>query len=960
MAEQDGGWDNESAGGVSSTTIVLVYLVLGCVWTFANAFLIQPSSAYRENPIFFGAINDGGFIVLSAALLFMLARRHRESLLRWQSQLQDKEREVEAIVDTIANGVLIVDLDGCVTYSNRAFNEMFGYEADRILGQNTRFLAVEAQDDDSNPVQVMEEARREGYWCGEVLRKSADGTPLTVQLSVAPVRSPSGSAEVVAYVGHYQDLSEVKEVREQVEGLGSVIEELAQETDVDRLVQRAVHSAVRITDGEIGGVALLQDEMLQYRWSVGFPEDVDIDEMKVPFEPNHGLAGRVLDSEETIIVEDYGDFSGRIDAIASYGFTSALATPIMVAGERQGVLTIGARGDGQQFYQSHVPVIESVARQIGVALQREQLVEDVRRSEQRFRQLVETVPDIMYQATFPDFAVGYVSPAVEQMLGFTPDDCLDDPYLWWKQMDPADRDRVRREVMEQSAENDEYSVEYRIWHRDGRTKLWVEDHGNLRSVGEDEEQMVAGVLVDITERKLAEERLEYIAYYDTMTGLPNRNLLLERLHERLESAADDSRGALLYIDVDRFHLVNDILGHDAGDELLIEVAERLRGTYGRNAVVGRPNADEYIVYVDESSGLEEFSSDQSLTAAASKLADRFLEAMKQPVDLDGQESYITASIGIALYPSDTEESDDLIKHAHRAMCRSKEMGRGGYCFYAGELAKRQQKLLSLNSQLHRALEREEFCLHYQPIVDLEQGHIVGVEALLRWDSPERGMVSPGLFIPVAEETGLIVPIGDWVIEQVCKQLREWHDKGMSIYSAVNLSARQLWREDTVTQITDAIEKYQIAPDAVEIEITESTTMMDPSNVSQILEEMREAGLHVSIDDFGTGYSSLERLKHMPVRTLKIDRSFVNGIPDSERDTNIVTTVIQLASNFRMFSLAEGIETVEQWKFLRELECPLGQGYYFSRPVPPEEIEEMYDNDIVWTLGTEGEPENVVS
>ncbi len=964
MTELDGGRDSESAGGVSTKTIVVVYLALGVVWALVNAIWVQPSEIFQARPVIFGAVTDIGFIVLTGGVLFMVARRYRNSLLRWQSQLQDKEREVEAIVDTIANGVLIVDLQGRVTYANRAFAELFGYDRAEIMGENTKFMAVDDQEDDFNPLEVMREARHEGYWSGEVLRKAASGRPVTVQLSVAPVRSPSDETEIVAYVGHYQDLSEVKEVREQVEGLGSVIEELAQETDVDRLVERAVQSAVRITDAEIGGVALFEDDKLHYRWSVGFPDDLDISEMQASFDPDRGLAGRVLDAEDTIIVEDYSDFSGRIDAIASYGFTSVLATPIMVAVERQGVLTIGTRVESKPFQPSHVPVVESVARQIGIALQREQLLEDVRRSEQRFRQLVETVPDIMYQATFPDFGIRYVSPAVETMLGFKTEDCLDDPYLWWKQMDPADRDRVKDEVMEQTEQSDEYSVEYRIWHRDGRTKLWVEDHGNLRPGDEGEETMVAGVLVDITERKLAEERLEYIAYYDTMTGLPNRNLLLERLHERLEGSNGDARGALLYIDVDRFHLVNDILGHDAGDELLIEVAERLRSTYGRNAIVGRPNADEYLVYVDENSGLEEFEDDRTLTSSASGLADRFLEAMKKPIDLDGQESYITASIGIALYPSDTEQSDDLIKHAHRAMCRSKEMGRGGYCFYAGELAKRQKKLLSLNSQLHRALEREEFCLHYQPIVDLEQGHIVGVEALLRWDSPERGPVSPGMFIPVAEETGLIVPIGDWVIEEVCRQLREWHDKGMSIYSAINLSARQLWREETVTQITDAIEAHGIAPDSVEIEITESTTMMDPSNVSQILEEMREAGLNVSIDDFGTGYSSLERLKHMPVRTLKIDRSFVGGVPDSERDTNIVTTVIQLASNFRMFSLAEGIETVEQWRFLRELDCPLGQGYYFSRPVPPEEIEEMYENDVVWSLDAdaddEGEPENAVS
>jgi diguanylate cyclase (GGDEF)-like protein/PAS domain S-box-containing protein len=960
MAEQDGGWESGTAGGASSIAIVLIYLILGGVWMLANAYLVQPSASYQAHPVLWNAAADAGFIVLTGAVLFVLARRHRESLLRWQAQLEDKEREVEAIVDTIANGVLIVDLDGRVTYANRAFKQMFGYETSEIMGETTDFMAVDAQEDHYNPNQVLEQAKETGYWSQEVKRKAADGSALTVQLSVAPVRTPSGDRDIVAYVGHYQDLTEVKEVREQVEGLGSVIEELAHESDVNRLVQQAVRSAVQITDGEVGGVALFSDGQLQYRWTVGFPEEVDTQEMLEPFEPSLGLAGRVIDTEDTVIVEDYSEFDAKIDAIARYGFTSAMATPITVGGKQQGVLTIGTREQGAHFQPSHVPVVESVARQIGVALQRQTLVDEVRRSEMRFRQLVETVPDIMYQATFPNFEIRYVSPAVETMLGFSTEDCLEDPYIWWKQMDPADRDRVKAEVAQQTEESDEYSVEYRIWHQDGRTKLWVEDHGNLRSGQGDEETMVAGVLVDITERKLAEERLEYIAYYDTMTGLPNRNLLLERLHERLDEADDQARGALLYIDVDRFHLVNDILGHDAGDELLIEVAERLRSTYGRNAIVGRPNADEYIVYVDDASGLEEFDPDRTLTSVASKLAERFLKTMKQPVDLDGQESYITASIGISLYPSDTEDSDDLIKHAHRAMCRSKEMGRGGYCFYAGELAKRQQRLLNLNSQLHRALEREEFCLHYQPIVDLEQGHIVGVEALLRWNSPERGMVSPGLFIPVAEETGLIVPIGDWVIEEVCRQLEEWHEKGMSIYAAINLSARQLWREETVTHITGTIDDYGIAPDSVEIEITESTTMMDPSNVAQILEEMREAGLHVSIDDFGTGYSSLERLKHMPVRTLKIDRSFVDGVPDSERDTNIVTTVIQLASNFRMFSLAEGIETSEQWRFLRELECPLGQGFYFSRPVPPEKIEEMYENDTVWSLDSEGEPENIVS
>jgi EAL domain-containing protein (putative c-di-GMP-specific phosphodiesterase class I) len=335
--------------------------------------------------------------------------------------------------------------------------------------------------------------------------------------------------------------------------------------------------------------------------------------------------------------------------------------------------------------------------------------------------------------------------------------------------------------------------------------------------------------------------------------------------------------------------------------------------------------------------------------------------MKAPVTLLGQESYVTVSIGISLYPHDADDADTLVKHAHRAMNRSKEMGRSGYCFYAGELAQRQQQLLSLNTKLHRALEREEFMVYYQPIIDLSDGRLVGVEALIRWNSPEKGLISPGVFIPVAEETGLIVPIGDWVIDEVCRQLSEWRAKGMTLYSAINLSARQLWRDDMLDKISDAIDRHGVEPDSVEFEITESATMMDPSNISHIMEEMRALGLKISIDDFGTGYSSLERLKHMPVRTLKIDRSFVHGIPGSERDSNIVTTVIQLARNFRMNSLAEGIETVEQWRFLKDLGCPYGQGYYFSRPVPAAEIEKMCLSEKRWKIDDEEDtPQEVLN
>ncbi|TDP73942.1 PAS domain S-box-containing protein/diguanylate cyclase (GGDEF)-like protein [Bradymonas sediminis] len=927
---------------VSVAALAVGYAVAMGVWVFGSRALIEAVGLDISDSFVWRFLPEIGVVLITAGLFFGVIRCYQASLRVWKQELHARERELEGIAATVANGIIIVDLNDRILRVNQAFCDLFGYEYDEIVGKTTEFLAVEGQPLESQPRQVLEAAKKAGVWHGQVLRCTQDGSALPVRLSIAPILGVHG--DIVAFVGDYQDFRAATEAREHVEGLGAVVESLSQEMDVEKLGRKAVNAAMLLTGADMGGVALQNDDgLMAYRWTVGAtPQEQE--SLSQPFDADGKITGKVMQDFCSIIVDNYPESDLTHRHFEDIGFSSILASPITVAGECVGVLSLAMRGGCDGFDQRHITLVEAIARQIGVALQRHELFSEIRKSERRFRLMVETVPDIMYMSGFPNFDLSYISPAAETLLGVRIEDCDADPLFWHELIEPADRARVHESILAQIETSDEYIVEYRLWHADRKRKLWFEDRGHVRRDEDGERVSVAGVMVNITDRKRAEERLEYIAYFDTMTGLPNRVRFLEELEEKI--AAPNAVGALFYVDVDRFHLVNDILGHEAGDELIVEVARRLREVYGEDALLARPNADEYLIYLDGTN----FEGDEAQRIDGVRAqADKLLTAMKMPVKLLGNESFVTLSVGISLYPSDADDADTLVKHAHRAVNRSKEMGRSGYCFYAGELARRQQHLLSLNTQLHHALERDEFLVYYQPIIDLNTGAMVGVEALLRWKSPEDGMISPGVFIPIAEENGLIVPIGDWVLDEVCRQLAQWQKQGLKLYAAINLSTRQLWRDRMVDKISDAISRHNISPKDIELEITESATMKGPNSIESIMAQMHERGLNISIDDFGTGYSSLERLKHMPVRTLKIDRSFVDGVPGSPRDANIVTTVVQLARNFQMNSLAEGIETPAQWRFLLDLGCLFGQGFYFSRPVPPEQIEAMCREDKRWSL-----------
>ena len=438
------------------------------------------------------------------------------------------------------------------------------------------------------------------------------------------------------------------------------------------------------------------------------------------------------------------------------------------------------------------------------------------------------------------------------------------------------------------------------------------------------------VFSDISAIKDSESELKHLAHHDPLTDLPNRLLFSDRAEQALASAQTHKRGcALLMLDLDHFKMINDSLGHNVGDRLLKAVAKRLQELVGPGITLARLGGDEFAVLAE--------SCPQPAQAAA--LAQRILDAFKEPLLIDGNQLFINASIGISLFPSDALSAEQLLRNADSALFKAKSSGRNGYALYTEELTAHAQQRVEIAFELRRALEQQELRVYYQPVHDLHSSRLIGVEALVRWQHPQRGLVSPAEFIPIAERTGLIADIDAWVMQQACRQMCQWQQSGLVLsFVAVNVSSRLFARRELYQQVAQVLHDTGLDPGYLELEVTESAVMDDPEVALEQMHRLRELGVRLAIDDFGTGYSSLLRLKRLPVQKLKIDQGFVAGLPWDEDDVAIVRVIIALARSMGMQVHAEGIEQVEQAAFLCAQACDLGQGYWFGRPVPVQDID----------------------
>jgi diguanylate cyclase (GGDEF)-like protein/PAS domain S-box-containing protein len=563
---------------------------------------------------------------------------------------------------------------------------------------------------------------------------------------------------------------------------------------------------------------------------------------------------------------------------------------------------------------------------------------ELRRSESRFRKLMENVPAVVYIAgPGPEGRWHYVNSQIEEMLGFTPEEWMEDETLWYRRLHPEDRDRVMLDEETEWAEApaDSQAIEYRLQAKDGRI-VWVSDQSYLIMGQEGRPLYWSGFLLDITERKELEEQLLHQALHDPLTGLVNRALFTNRVEHAVDRTDRSSMPpAVVCLDLDDFKTINDSLGHDAGDQLLKHVSACLKECLRAGDTVARFGGDEFAILLDDATDIDD----------AVALVRRIVERLERPFILGGKAVSVHASFGVAMGEGTRQSPDDLIRNADAALYAAKRRGKSRFELFEPGMHADALWRLELKGDLQRALDRGEFIVHFQPIVDLQARSLVGLESLVRWDHPARGLVPPMDFIPLAEETGLIVPIGTWVLEEACRCVALWQrDFGFEppLSIAVNVSAKQLQHPEAVSSIRAAIAKSGVAPENVTLEVTESILVKDSDAVITRLQSLKEIGLRIAVDDFGTGYSSLAYLKRFPIDVLKIDRWFVSGEGHGAEDSAILSAIVKLAQSLGMEVVAEGIETFEQLSALRMLGCHRGQGYFFSRPESADAITTLID------------------
>ncbi len=820
-------------------------------------------------PKFGLAIYPFGYVPLLGFVAIAAVAFWRYDLIAITPSLAARE-----IIGTMADALFVCDRDGRIQFANRAAERLLDYETAEIVGKRIEELLAPEDDPFS------ETFRRQSFHNVERIFLGKSGRRVDLTLSIAPVLH-RGDAAGAVIIG--------RDMREQ--------------RRAEREVKKAVTLLQSTLDSTADGILVTSDDGRILSYNQRFIDMWRIAPSILESGDDRRAIGYVLDQ-----LVDPNDFIRTVEALYAQPEAESFDLLEFKDGRRFERYSIGRRlGDVSNI---RVWSFRDVTSRFTAEAA-------LRESELRYRLLFEQNAAGVCVTELHGRVID-CNTTFASMLGFNRTELMGQN-IASVYARPVERDELAAMLHDATTLN---SVEVELRRKFG-APLWVLQ--NLTLAGD----AIHMTVVDISDRKRAEEQIEFHAYHDVLTNLPNRKLFTDRLMQNVTRARRSGRSVgVMFVDLDHFKNINDTLGHEAGDELLLEMSRRLRDCVREDDTVARLGGDEFTIILAELRHPED----------AAGVAEKIIRAVRKPMSISGTAIEVSASIGIALFPEDGGDPETLLRNADSAMYRAKESGRNTYQLCTEDMKRRAEERLSLEARLRKAIQGGQLALHYQPQISLATGKVIGVEALVRWNDPDRGLIHPSAFIPLAEETRLILPLGDWVLLTACKQMREWRDRGLDLpHVSVNLSARQFQHAEIVDRVRGVLEETGLEASALDLEITETTAMQNAQTTVEVLHALRALGVSVSIDDFGTGYSSLNYLKRFPITGVKIDRVFVRDLSTSDGDAAIVAAVIGIARSLRLRVIAEGVENAEQLAFLRRRKCDAAQGYLFSRPVSAESL-----------------------
>ena len=830
----------------------------------------------------------------------------------------------DSIFNSISDAVLVIDPDTRITRVNPAALELTGYSREELIGKPVGILARSEKVFQKLFARLFQKSgntKRLETYC---LRKN--GTRFPVSVSASKIFDPDTCAYNIVCLA--RDISRPKRLEAESRAISKIIHGVTTTANLDDLLNHIHRTIKKIVYAENFFVALFDPatELLTMQFWVD-----KFDPMPGPLRVGRSLSAYVFrQGRSMLFTHEDAQRLIELGEVESVGTDSPiwLGVPLKTPDGAIGVLVVQDYENSDTYSQQDVDLLTAVADQIALAIERKRSEEALRISQERFELVTRATSDAIWDWNLSTNEF-WRNEGYQKLFGYSSDEIGSSMTSWSDRLHPDDRERVRLDIYRhiESGKN-LWTDEYRFRRSDG-SYAFVVDRGYVVYDSDNRPIRMIGSMMDVTERKSLEDQLTHQALHDPLTKIANRTLFRDRVDHAIQKRVRNHVSiAVLFLDLDNFKSVNDSLGHAAGDKLLVAVADRLQDCLRNSDTAARLGGDEFAVLVESVTHADE----------AVNIADRILSVFEQAFVIDGNEVYVSTSIGIASGTGDISGSEELLRNADLAMYLAKNNGKGKFVVFEPQMHEALMERIELEVDLRRGIDEKEFTLHYQPIFDLHSKKILGLEALVRWQHPRFGLLSPMKFIPLAEETNLIVPLGEWILREACRQVQHWreiHEDLRDVSVTVNISIRQFMKKELVNIVSTALKSSGLPPQSLILEITESFMLQDTEATILKLHDLKKLGVRLAIDDFGTGYSSLSYLQRFPIDILKIDKSFVDKLGQGSEGNAVARAIIMMGDSLNLRTIAEGIEHPDQIRELQDLGCGAGQGFHFSRPIAPD-------------------------